>query len=138
MSDVHEAAATILKTITKTVSDIGVCYDRAPGATLGLMEPYEVAAAYLSEHDPTEITLEWLGSFGIGRGQWVAKTLWNYTFEFGDDLVVTFATGGWMSVSFGANAIEWPVAITTRGQFRTVFRLLGIPALEQPAPVEKD
>lgn len=66
-----EAAETILRAIRK--SGDSPCYERDLEQTLGLMEPYELAVAYLAEHpaeDDEAIDEGWLRSVGFEPNNW--------------------------------------------------------------------
>jgi hypothetical protein len=117
--DLRRAAETIIGCVTKTRNEHGVQYERDRESSFGLLEPYELAAAYLAEHPADEnewITDDWLRSVGFeGDDLTIASdysTLEVFVFDDGPKW--------WL------NNQEFFPAPFTRGETRRLWRALGV------------
>jgi hypothetical protein len=154
VSDVHEAATK--KSLTASIERLraanalkGACpwehehyqqawMKRGPSPMMVWQaDMWDVCRQYLSEHDTTAITEEWLRSVGPMETA-VTKRL-GYVVARGSvfDIIWCPKCGDCLSpaLCLGTSVVK---RNPTRGDLRTLARALGIELLEQPAPVEKE
>jgi hypothetical protein len=136
MSDVREAAERlreyaelIVGSVTKTVEPNSTGYEVNNGPVhWGLMEPYELAAAYLAEHDETPIDEAWLRSVGFERDGRELCLFFKYDCCRASEIVV-HSDYGW---KVGGGSVNHQSLMTlhnipkTRGDVRRLCSALGI------------
>lgn len=135
-NELRAAAETILACIDRKETDIGIEYTRNDRRGMGLMEAWELAHAYLAEHQEDEyeeISSEWfvtVGGESIGDENWPA-----YRLEIAAVGPVAWlkwepymGCDGWAIGDGNApNEIEVMIPpLSTRGDVRRLTKALGI------------
>jgi len=128
-NDLRHYAETIIASIEKADEEFGTSYTSRPDGYMGLMEAYELAEAYISEHDPTPLDEDWMLSVGFARYSPIGISI--LAEGFARIAVIDLGGDGehWSVQGFSLLRRAYP---KTRGEVRQLCKVLGIPLSETP------